>query len=528
MTGGFWRKNGVKRGVRVLLTTNFPCFWHTLRRIPKVKSRVNQFLINSSIYTMETRPPALSTKSSYTSWDSLHDREFSARHLAGDDGFAPDTKPTMECVSALFERPAGKQSTSEGSSLLFPFFAQWFVDGFLRTDPTDARKNTSTHDIDLSQLYGQKKIETDALRAEFGLLKTSTDESGREFPPLYYDRDGNVKACFKDLPIVLDSVDDSKAQSTTALAEERKLKLFALGLPRGNMHYGLAMMSTLFIREHNRIAREIRKHTKWDSDRIFETTRNTMIVLLIKVVIEDYINHITPIQFPLFMESGIGMNERWYRQNWMSVEFNLLYRWHSLVPSRVKVGGTPRQFSSLTWDTSPVTDHDLAALFHEASRQPCSTIDLLNTDVSMLQIEQQSMFVARKTQLASYNDYRQRCGLPRLGSIEDLTSQQSVRDALHACYGHIDNVEFFPGLFAEDVRKGATLPPLMTTMVAVDAFSQALTNPLLAPGIFTCDTFSPQGMKAIKETRSLQDIVRRNTKGESVVPHVSLARIPGS
>lgn len=523
MTGGYWRKNGFKRGARVLLTTHGSWFWLLLRRIPKVNSRVNRFLINSSIYTMETRPPALSTKSSYTSWDSLNDRQFSARHLRADDDFAPDAKPDMACVEALFGRPPGARTLSDRSSLLFPFFAQWFVDGFLRTDPRDPRRNTSTHDIDLSQLYGQKDVETQALRAEFGLLKTSTDAGGREFPPLYYDGDGNVKECFRDLPMVLESVDDSKARTTTTLPDATKRRLFALGLPRGNMHYGLAMMSTVFIREHNRIAREIRKHNRWDSNRIFETTRNTMIALLIKIVIEDYINHITPIKFPLYMEPGIGASERWYRQNWMSVEFNLLYRWHSLVPSVVTVGGETKQFAGLTWDTSPLTTHDVAFLFDEASAQPCGTIDLLNTDPSMLDIEQTSMYVARRTQLASFNAYRERCGLPRLRSIDDLTSKQPVRDALKACYGGIDNVEFFPGLFAEDVRKGSTLPPLMTTMVAVDAFSQALTNPLLATGIYGPATFSPQGMKAIDETRSLEDIVRRNTTGESVVPRVSLA-----
>ncbi len=522
MTGGFWRKNGVKRGVRLLLTTHCGWFWRALRRTPKVNSVVNRFLVNSSIYTMSTRPAALSTKSKYTSWDSLTDRTFSSRHLRGDDDFAPDTAPDMACVSALFERPAGTQPLSTKSSLLFPFFAQWFVDGFLRTDPADARKNTSTHDIDLSQLYGQKEAETLALRTKDGLLKT-TCRDGREFPPLYYDSQGIPNECFLNLPIVLTDTSDPKSKSTTTLPEVKKRNLFAVGLPRGNMHYGLVMMSTLFIREHNRIAREIKKHNNWDGNRIFETTRNTMIVLLIKIVIEDYINHITPIKFPLFMESGIGMNERWYRQNWMSVEFNLLYRWHSLVPSTVKLGGSRRAFDALRWDTNPITDHDLAALFDEASKQPCSTIDLLNTDPAMLDIEQKSMSVARDNQLASFNAYRRRCGLPKLRSIEDLTSQQPVRDALYACYGDIDKVEFFPGLFAEDVREGSTLPPLMTTMVAVDAFSQALTNPLLAPGIFGPDTFSAQGMQAIRETTSLADVVKRNTTGESVVPHVSLA-----
>lgn len=526
MTGGFWRKNGVSRGVRVLLTTNLAWFWRTARRIPRLNSRINRLLINSSIYSMETRPPALSTKSDYTSWDSLNDREYSARHLKGNNEFASDDEPDADFVAALFERPAGVDPRSEKSSLLFPLFAQWFVDGFLRTAPENPKRNTSTHDIDLSQLYGQKPEETRALRAEDGLLKTSRDSDDREFPPRYYGADGQPVDCFTDLPIVLTS-NDPKAKDTTQLDEELKRHLFALGLPRGNMHYGLVMMSTLFIREHNRIATLIKKkHHDWDSDQIFETTRNTMIVLLIKVVIEDYINHITPIRFPLFVEPGIGASERWYRHNWMSVEFNLLYRWHSLVPSQVNVGGTTRAFSGLLWDTRPVTEHGLAVLFDEASRQPCGTIDLLNTDPSMLARERMAMDVGRKTQLASYNAYRRRCGLPALKTIEDLSSKPAVRDALRSRYKRVDKVEFYPGLFAEDVRKGSTLPPLMATMVAVDAFSQALTNPLLAPGIYCPDTFSPEGKAVIDGTSSLSDIVLRNIEGESIRPYVSLGWTP--
>ena len=287
------------------------------------------------------------------------------------------------------------------------------------------------------------------------------------------------------------------------------------------------MMSTLFLREHNRLAGLIAAaHHDWDDERIFQTARNTLTVLLIKVVIEDYINHITPIKFPLFVEARNGLKEKWYRQNWMSIEFNLLYRWHSLVPSEVKVGGTPRMFASLQWDTRPVTDHGLAVLFAEASEQRCGTISLQNTDKFLLPTEKTSIEIGRKAQLAPYNKYRQRCGFPRLRSIAELTSDRSVQEALEDCYGGIDEVELFVGLFAEDVRDGSTLPTLMSVMVGVDAFSQALTNPLLAPGIFKQDTFSGPGWDAIKSTKTLSDIVNRNTGGETPNPKVSLAYTP--
>jgi prostaglandin-endoperoxide synthase 2 len=51
-------------------------------------------------------------------------------------------------------------------------------------------------------------------------------------------------------------------------------------------------------------------------------------------------------------------------------------------------------------------------------------------------------------------------------------------------------------------------------MVAVDAFSQALTNPLLAPRNFNEETFSEAGLAVINATTTLNDIVQRNIDGE--------------
>ena len=71
MTSGFWRKNGLKNGVRIYLTTGFPKLWDYLSRNPKLRSTVNKWLINQTIYTMPTRPLTMSTYSDYRSWPAL-------------------------------------------------------------------------------------------------------------------------------------------------------------------------------------------------------------------------------------------------------------------------------------------------------------------------------------------------------------------------------------------------------------------------------------------------------------------------
>jgi prostaglandin-endoperoxide synthase 2 len=58
-------------------------------------------------------------------------------------------------------------------------------------------------------------------------------------------------------------------------------------------------------------------------------------------------------------------------------------------------------------------------------------------------------------------------------------------------------------------------------MVGIDAFSQALTNPLLSERVFNETTFSDLGWKTINETQALSDIVHRNLQGENCDPLVT-------
>jgi prostaglandin-endoperoxide synthase 2 len=305
--------------------------------------------------------------------------------------------------------------------------------------------------------------------------------------------------------------------------------LFALGIPRGNIHYGFVMLSTLFLREHNRLADLISaEHPDWDDERIFQTARNTLIVILLKIVIEDYINHITPFHFKLFVEPGIGVREKWYRQNWMSIEFDLLYRWHPLVPTDVLVGGARREAEKVLWKNDVVPEKGLAALFDEASRQPSTEIGIRNTAEFLREVEERTIAIGRTAALRSFNDYRRACGYPRLRSFRDFSTDPEVASALAARYRSVDDVELYVGLFAEDVRPNSALPTVMGTMVAVDAFSQALTNPLLAKSVYNASTFSKAGMRAIKRTSRLQDLVDRNTPGEATEPLVTFTRTPSA
>lgn len=54
---------------------------------------------------------------------------------------------------------------------------------------------------------------------------------------------------------------------------------------------------------------------------------------------------------------------------------------------------------------------------------------------------------------------------------------------------------------------------LVGSMVALDAFSQALTNPLLSEHVYNADTFTAFGMDEIRKTDTLWSILQRNVPG---------------
>jgi len=494
-------------------------------RIKPVARLINRIAIKRLCSRMPPRPNPLSTKDPYTSWTSLTERTWSGRHLppVAADASTPATTregpPTVDAVAALFERD-GEMVACPKSTVLFTYFAQWFTDGFLRTDRSkapgvlrDTRKNESNHEIDLMQLYGLNSKMTTQLRADDGLLKSQTI-AGEEYPEFLYDK-GALKPEFDELlaPFGADG-----------LSPDQRNALFAMGSDTRNM--GFMAFNVLFLREHNRIAQLLKQtYPHWSGDQVFETTRNILTVVLLKIVVEEYINHITPIPFRFALTSAGFTKEEWFRTNWMAIEFNLLYRWHPLVSSTFKLNGTDLTIAQTLSNTQALTSAGLGRFMADASEQAAGRVGLFNTDRFLVgAADKPSIEQGRVARLRSYNDYRVLCGKSRLTSFAGLNSDPKIQAELSAVYDSVDDVEFYVGLFAEESGVNDVLPPLVLAMVAFDAFSQALANPLVSPRIFNETTFSKAGWGIINEDQTISRLVLRNVPEPPDPYFVSLTR----
>lgn len=503
---------------------------------------VNEFLINKLVSRGRNRPHPWSTRYDYICWSGLTDRTFNARLLRAKPYPATEAmgtrRPPKAEVAKLFAATPGAQRICPKSTCLFPAFAQYLTDGFIRTrvtnDPPfgdgqeDRRRTTSNHEIDQSPLYGRTEAQTGVLRLKSeavgkkGRLKSQTI-GHEEFPPYLFDNAGKVKPefcdaagnCLLDLPLGL--------SATTAGLKT----LFAVGGDRANANPQVAMINALFLREHNRLAAMLESgNPGWDDERVFQIARNILIVMFIKIVVEDYINHINTSVFKFMADPKVAWKAKWNRPNWMTAEFSLLYRWHSLIPEALVWGGQSLPSWQLTLDNSLLTRDGLATAFAEISSNNAAALGLGNSAAFLLKAEEKAIDQARLNNIATYNDYRRAMDMDPAKSFAELVGKTkdqpekarrvTLAANLQQLYGTVDNVEFYVGLFAEPRETNGPLPDLLLAMVAMDAFSQALTNPLLSEHVYgdpenRALAFTPAGLVEIENTKRLRDVLVRNS-----------------
>ncbi len=455
----------------------------------------------------------------YTSWPGLTDRTFSSRHLPPLNN--PLTLPSLAAATKLFMHETNTPVRTDRSSVLFMFFAQWFTDSFMRVNGDDRRKNSSNHDIDLCQIYGLNEETCRLLRAkEDGKLQHNEAITHAQFPDLLFDVMDNgelkVKCRYKELTHLDKTIELFEKFSTDI---NRKKFLYATGLDNGNSSIGYTAITTLFLREHNRICDLLIAvyAIEWKRDqdpayfneRVFQTARMINTCLVLRLVVEEYINHIVGSK-NFRLDHKFAERKNWYRTNWVSIEFNLLYRWHGMVPYAMNVNNQSVEAKDYRFNNELLETLGIETVLSAASEQAAGRIGLGNTPEFLKHAEMVSLQMGRDFKLRSYNDYRKQFKMRQLADFTELTRDVTLQQKLQQEYKHIDNLEFITGIFAEDHQNNAIFGELLETMVSYDAFTQIYTNPLLSTHIHNEQTLTEVGLDVIASTHSLQQLAERN------------------
>lgn len=155
----------------------------------------------------------------------------------------------------------------------------------------------STAFLDLDVVYGKTDAVSSLLRSHAdGLMVTRTytnytvvTGAGSSVSPTWVGNFGEWLPLFKDVDVNRTTVPLSNqlVLQTTLKISERAL---AAGDGRNAENYALQLIQGLFLREHNRIARELKaEHPSWSDERLFQTARRVNIAQYQAVVMYEFL-----------------------------------------------------------------------------------------------------------------------------------------------------------------------------------------------------------------------------------------------
>ncbi|MCJ1387116.1 hypothetical protein MMC17_010245 [Xylographa soralifera] len=182
--------------------------------------------------------------------------------------------------------------------------------------------------------------------------------------------------------------------------------------------------------------------------------------------------------------------------NQVSVEFNLLYRFHSCISKRdeawtqdffqkafpgktvdefnqlnplelvgslqtffaqVDPDPSKREFGGLKRQTEGPSkgmfkDEELVKVLKESIEDPAGCFGARMVPKALRVVEILGIMQARKWQVASLNEFRDFFGLKRHATFTDINPDKDISALLEKLYTHPDMVELYPGLMIEDIK----------------------------------------------------------------------------
>ena len=299
--------------------------------------------------------------------------------------------------------------------------------------------------------------------------------------------------------------------------------LFLAGDVRANEQVGLAAMHTLFVREHNRLADQIRSaEPQLSGDEIYQRARRIVGAQMQVITYREFI--------PALLGPGALRPYDGYRQNVDASIANLFstaaYRFgHStLSPTllRLEANGSTIAFGNLALRDAffqpqrLVEEGGLAPIFRGLASQISQAVDPLviddlrnflfgppgagGFDLASLNIQR-----GRDHGLPSYNAARRALDLPRARRFDEITSDPELEERLRSVYDDVDDVDVWVGGLAEDRRSEGMVGQLFFRIMKRQF--EALRD---GDRYWYELTLSPSERQMVEQTR-LSDIIRRNT-----------------
>ena len=372
--------------------------------------------------------------------------------------------------------------------------------GMSKNNPRE-QINTITAWLDGSVIYGSSESRANMLRAfEGGKLKVSKHNSGDLLP-----------------------------LAPVGSLEEKQVRgqAFFAGETRSNEHIAITALHTLFVREHNRIAKEIHDaEPDLTDEEIFQRARKINTAIIQSITYNEFLPSLG-----IELDEYKGYNESIDPQ--ISHIFSVVaFRiGHSQVGEKVILVNATQDLQSIPMkDTffNPVIIHRqgidsiLRGLF--MTNQQANDIYYHNSIRNFLFDEPQrggldlcvlDIVRGRDHGIPDYNSVRNGIGLDAVEEFDDINKDEKVIGRLRAAYGNIDELDAIIGILAEEHLEESALGKT-GYLIIKDQFERIRDGDRLF-------YLNDPDLKIIKEeisNTSLADVIERNTQIRNIPDNV--------
>lgn len=325
-------------------------------------------------------------------------------------------------------------------------------------DNREGPQNSLSAILDLSNVYGSNVIRHRTLRTmKNGLMRTSS---------------GNM------LPL-------NDASGSLVNAPRPGSNFFLAGDHRANEHPLLTSFHTIFLREHNLIAKDLKKRfPKWNDDLLFNNTRKVNEAQWQKIVFEEWYPAITGRKLRKYRGFNSNVNPT-VSATFSTAGFRV---GHTMVNNQVSRRGPKNAMmkslplaKSFFRPASALRSDGIEPFIRGAVASRAQKVDLRVVDdlrnvlFTGIQGEEENVdLIALNIQrgrdhgLLSYNAirsrFRKRQGVAKASKFSDITSDKKVQAQLKEAYGEVALVEAWPGLMAEDHEQGSSFGPTLLSI----------------------------------------------------------------
>ncbi|UYV12759.1 MAG: hypothetical protein NCW75_00370 [Phycisphaera sp.] len=311
--------------------------------------------------------------------------------------------------------------------------------------------------------------------------------------------------------------------------------LFLAGDVRCNEQVSLTALHTLFVREHNYWARQIRAaNPTFTGDEVYEHTRAMVGGIMQAITYNEFL----PIllggdALPPYVEYDAGVNPG-ISNVFAAAGFRM---GHSMLPTflpRMDSDGTEADEGHLSlaqafFLPAHIEDHGIDSVLRGMAMTVAQQLDghiigdvrnflfgmpgAGGFDLASLNIQR-----GRDHGLADYNTIRETFGLPRVIEFGNITADVQMQDKLASVYADCDQIDPWVGMLVEDKLDGTMVGPTLHA-VLVDQFTR-----LRDGDRFWYEAYLPGDMVDLVNQQTLSTIIRRHTSiGEEIGDNAFMA-----